>query len=306
MILSPDTFGPAFHLFTRLLTDGNDYQSSFVFQLKHSGSSGLGQQESFVFGDEPGSFNEIDLQGNTVESVSVLFDRFDLIPNATADVTPSDDSTWIEAHVNLTVSVYGRRELPGDRDLAIVTDESDVYYCPSYPCNSTVWFTVQEPAETPLWWAEVEFAFIIDDNTTTGMMLFPPTFDYGNRPIQQMLTSGVADGGVTVGFQRQDGISESHGKSKHIKFQGLPGVVNGVDFEGSLVEGMTLGVERRGDNSLQLSFVISGVQIEDEGPTTMPPSMEPTTVDSSSPGRGSLIGSTVSSMVLFLFANSWL
>ena len=64
-----------------------------------------------------------------------------------------------------------------------------------------------------------------------------------------------------MGRKDPDGISRSHGKSKSMKFGRETGCFNGIDFEGNLVEGVSLQVEREG-NLIQPPFVIWGVLMD--------------------------------------------
>lgn len=193
MALNSET-SPTFEGFIPLITDGIDLEIDELYLRKEdrngetpSGIYLVGKPtfESDLLGNQLGSTNGIDLEGNRIEAVSLTIEhetRF-----------MQECSNRNVPVYELTITITGRQLMRHEDALAVIANDR-VF---AWPCHEPLFFSLHVTEE--LSWSEIDF--VLDNSTSvqTGDTLFPIQ-QFGTHPMEQLLTNGV-DGSLSFNWE---------------------------------------------------------------------------------------------------------
>jgi hypothetical protein len=257
----------AFDSIVALITDGVELETSHWLCASGMGSCAGGSStiklKSDMFQNQTGCYNDIDLEGNRIESISLEVDYYDaeyykMEPNSitnTATVVPT---------FHFTIAAYGHKLLPNEDALALIDLGSYGGMCRENTA-ATLEFSVFEDA---LHWAVVEFP-IVWGQVQVGDKI-QALREFGTRSMTELLTNGD-DGWCS---QCIDWSSEQQGpkgcggpipRNESTFFKELETCFNDVDLQGNYLQSVSTYIEslefQTGNNracTIHAIFVVDG------------------------------------------------
>jgi hypothetical protein len=225
-----ENYGPAFDGIVKLITDGVDLRSSHWLCASGLGScvSSPMALESDMFQMQTGCYNDIDLEGNRIESISLEAD-YDVEYKIERSTSNRTVPTF-----HFTIAVSGQKLLPNEGALALIDLGRWGGMCGDNT-TATLEFHVFEDT---LRWAVVEFP-ILWDQVQLGDKIQASRV-YGTRSVMELLTNGD-DGQCSqcIDWNSGHGPTSCGGpvpRNESTFFQGLETCFNGVDLQGNYLQ----------------------------------------------------------------------
>jgi hypothetical protein len=271
-----DNYGPdAFDSIVALITNGVELHTSHwlcTHNTPGSGScagSGIIALKSDMFQNQIGCYNDIDLEGNWIESISLEVD-YDADYKLDLDTTSRTYPTF-----HFIIAVYGHKLLPNEAALALIDLGRSGGMCRENR-TATLGFSVFEDSSH---WAVVEF-LIQWDQVQVGDKI-QAFREFGTRSMTELLTNGI-DGSCSrcidwSSGQGPEGCGGPIPRYESTFFQGLETCFNDVDLQGNYLQSVSAYVEsldyRSGNPSCAIHaiFVVDG----DPGVEAEPPEFCP-------------------------------